>query len=87
MQCNEQNGHVARNMKIILATIDMAAPYVNIYDIHLENKMVNFYWRVGGSVLVDKTFLMWDFYDDFQEKIKKAKISPMKKSNLGDSKV
>jgi hypothetical protein len=55
-------------MKIILATIDMAAPYVNMYNIHLEKtdkKTVNFYWRVGGSILVDKTFLMWDFYDDF----------------------
>lgn len=78
---------MARNMKIILATIDMAAPYVNIYDIRQEDKLVNFFWRVGGSVVVDQTFLMWDFYDDFLEKVKKEKLSPMKKKNIGDNKV
>ena len=78
---------MARNIKVILATIDMAAPYVNVYDIRLDNKIVDFYWRVGGSVVVDQTYLIWDFYDEFMEKMKKMKISPIKKRNMGDSKV
>lgn len=41
-----------------------------------KQKNVKFFWRVGGSIDVTKTFLMWDFYDDFKKMYEGESIKP-----------
>jgi len=53
--CKEKDGHVPRNMRIILSLIDLAAPYVNVKSVNRDDKdkTVEIEWKVGGAVSVD----------------------------------
>jgi len=62
-----------------LASIDLASPYLNILPIEVtnkKNKNVKFFWRVGGTIDVNKTFLMWNFYDEFKKMYDSESIKP-----------
>jgi hypothetical protein len=57
------DGHVARNVRLLLAASDFAEPYVEILALHVvggeaqRNLFFQVAWRVGGAVRVDETQL------------------------------
>lgn len=60
-ECKKKDGHIPRNVRICLSTIDLAAPYVNIRSAkrNKDKKSVYVEWKVGGSVTVNKNQLVW----------------------------
>jgi len=40
-------------MRIVLSMLDLAAPYVNIYEEEIVSDQLNIKWKVGGSTKVN----------------------------------
>lgn len=56
------NGHVPRNVRLALATVDAAQPYVCINKAAKNGRApegMDVQWSVGGSLTVDATWLSW----------------------------
>ena len=53
------SGHVPRNMRVALAMIDLAAPYINISktDLDKSKKKIDIWWKIGASIKVKNTWL------------------------------
>lgn len=56
------NGHVPRNVRLALATVDAAQPYVCVNKASKAGKVpgaLDVQWSVGGAFSVDATWLSW----------------------------
>ena len=62
-KCEENDGHVTRNVRVTLAMIDMAAPYIVPKKAKKNGKNLKVSFAVGGSINVDKAFILYDDYD------------------------
>lgn len=55
------NGHVPRNVRLALMTVDVVQPYVCVLSASVADNSprVGIKWHVGGSASVDATWLAW----------------------------
>jgi len=68
------DGHIPRNMRIVMSMLDLAAPYVNVYHAELSEKSLDIKWKVGGSTKVNSselfyTYIHKDKVDEFVKKL------------------
>lgn len=56
---SRQNGHIPRNVRLALASIDILRPYVCISKLEVEDSgpSLTLQWYVGGSISVQSTWL------------------------------
>ena len=55
---NSGNGHVSRNIRVSMALIDMAMPYIRDVKIYYKNeRQIKIKWKVGGALYVNKTYI------------------------------
>lgn len=73
-ECETMDGHVSRNVRVSLSMIDMAAPYIVPNKPEKKGKATKVSFAVGGSITVDKAFILYDDYAKVKENPKFSKI-------------
>ena len=69
------DGYIPRVLRLSMTLIDLLEPYINLEVKRISNS-INIDWIVGGSIRVDKTFILYDYVDDalnFKERLDKIK--------------
>lgn len=57
-------GHIPRNMRIVMALLDLAAPYVNVFHAEKDDTNLNIKWKVGGATVVDTSELFYTYVNE-----------------------
>jgi hypothetical protein len=68
----KNDGYVNRVLRLSLSLIDLLIPYISVNAVKV-NKHISFSWIVGGSISVEETFLLYDYFE---------KISDINKENI-----
>jgi len=56
------NGHIPRNIRMSLALMDMAEPYIrDVEAIYHNTTHMELKWKVGGALSVDETYVEWNY--------------------------
>jgi hypothetical protein len=61
------DGYVPRIIRLSLLLIDILQPYVN-YKYAKKDQNLFLEWAVGGSIKVDETFILYDFFNEMPDK-------------------
>jgi len=61
------DGYVPRIIRLSLLLIDILQPYVN-YKYSKKDQNLFLEWAVGGSIKVDETFILYDFFNEMPDK-------------------
>ena len=61
------DGYVPRIIRLSLLLIDILQPYVN-YKYSNKDQNLFLEWAVGGSIKVDETFILYDFFNEVPDK-------------------
>lgn len=61
------NGHIPRNIRMSMAIMDMAEPYIrDIQAIYHNATHLDLRWKVGGSLFVNETYVEWSYSPGIQ---------------------
>lgn len=56
-----KQGHVTRNMRLMLALIDLVQPYTRLTSVSGGGSSPTVAWEVGGAIYADSTWLEYDY--------------------------
>ena len=72
------DGYIPRIIRLSLLLIDILQPYVNYRNLPLSGNDLQIEWSVGGTITVDETFILYEYFNVLPDKNFTQQISAEK---------